>query len=77
MHTGDLVLRGVGESGDDVESRQSQSTADSFGEEGISPLKAQSIQRRSEEKDNAEALRTQRFAEKSGFLLSDRWYLLS
>jgi hypothetical protein len=64
MYSGDLVLPGVGESTDVV------------GEEGrgrkISPQRARNTQRRKRKSDAESA----EGAEKSGFLLSGRWYLL-
>jgi hypothetical protein len=64
VYTGDLVLRGVGESGGELESRQST-------------VNSRQLQRREKAKDNAETQSSQRLAEKSGFLLSDRWYLFA
>ena len=68
MYSDDLVLPGAGESGDDVEKERRQRK--------ISPQRAQSTRRR-KRKTNAEFAEDAECAEKSGFLLSGRWYLLS
>jgi hypothetical protein len=64
VYSGDLVLPGFGKSGDDLEGRQST-------------VNSRQLLRRGGKKDNAETQRTLSLAEKSRFLISDRWYLLA
>ena len=78
MYTGDLVLRGFGESGGYVGSRTPKAASLK-----LKAIKKEAnaeggeVRREEGRKNNAEFTENAECAEKSRFLLSECWYLLS